>query len=75
MAGNLYHLPIVNIGPTRKTKLGKKLVSNTKPTEKSYKLHYKNVQPPYTDPTTPYIRKLDMQTRSKLNWINDSDPL
>lgn len=70
-----YHLSIVNIGPTRKTKLGKKLVSNTKPTEKSYKLRYKNVQPPFTNPTNPYIRKRDTQTRLKLNWRNDLDPL
>jgi hypothetical protein len=41
----------------------------TEPREKSYKLCYKNVQPPYTNPTNPYIRKLAMQTRSKLDWI------
>ena len=70
-----YHLSIVNIGPTRKMKLGKKLASNTKPMEKGYKLHYRNVQPRYINPTNPYIRKLGMQTRSKLNWINDLDPL
>ena len=73
--GNFHHLPIVNIEPTRKMKPGKKLASNTKPTEKSYKLHYRDVQPPYTNPMNPYIRKLAMQTRSKLNWINDLDPL
>jgi hypothetical protein len=73
--GNIHHLPIVNIGPTRKMKLGKKLASNTKPMQKSYKLHYKNVQPPYTNPMNPYIQKLAMQMKSKLNWINDLDPL
>ena len=56
-------------------KLGKKLASDTKPMAKSYKLHYKNVQPPYTNSMNPYIRKRAMQTRSKLNWINVLDPL
>ena len=48
--GNFDHLPIVNIGLTQKMKFGKKLASNTRPTEKGFKLHYRNVKLPYTNP-------------------------